>query len=256
MAAAADQVSSDMRAVSILAQHTDDTLETVADGAREMLISIKQIIQSAAATQAATSSAVQTVGRSARDVDELGQSVRDIGSVIEIIAEIADQTKLLALNATIEAASAGDAGKGFSVVANEVKELAKQTGEATDEIRARVEAIQHSASTTVSQINQISDVISDVDQHVTTVSRSVGGQERTTSTMVEQILESGEEVGEMAMNVQRATEASEGIATDVADVSVSAHEVSAAMSQLNKQAIELAEMGAELRALIESYKLS
>ena len=256
VAAAADQMSSDMRAVSVLAQHTDRTLETVADGAREMLTSIKQIIQSTAATQAATSSAVQTVAQSARDVDELGQSVRDIGNVIEIIAEIADQTKLLALNATIEAASAGDAGKGFSVVANEVKELAKQTGEATDEIRARVEAIQHSASTTVSQINQISDVIQDVDQHVTTVSQSVGGQERTTRAIVEQILETGEEVGEMATNVQRTTEASEGIAADVADVSVSAHEVSTAMSQVNKQAIELAEMGAELRALIEHYRLS
>ena len=89
----------------------------------------------------------------------MGQSAQEIGKVIGVIVEIAEQTKLLALNATIEAASAGEAGKGFAVVAGEVKELARQTNEATSEIRGRIESIQQSMGGTVQQIGQIQQVI-------------------------------------------------------------------------------------------------
>ena len=75
-------------------------------------------------------------------VGGLGQAADEIGKVIEVIQDIAEQTNLLALNATIEAARAGEAGKGFAVVASEVKDLAKQTATATDDIRKRIEGIQ------------------------------------------------------------------------------------------------------------------
>jgi methyl-accepting chemotaxis protein len=70
----------------------------------------------------------------------------EISKVTETITEISEQTNLLALNATIEAARAGEAGKGFAVVANEIKELAKQTSDATQEIKRKIESVQ--ASTT------------------------------------------------------------------------------------------------------------
>src|SRR3546814_3506271 len=75
----------------------------------------------------------------------LGETSVEIGEVIKVITSIAEQTNLLALNATIEAARAGEAGKGFAVVANEVKELAKQTAEATGDIAGKVTAIQTDA---------------------------------------------------------------------------------------------------------------
>lgn len=99
-------------------------------------------------------------------------------------------------------------------------------------------------------------MISNVDQHVTTISEAVGGQEKTTQSMVNQIMQTGDEVGKMAQNVRRTTTASEGIASDVAAVSSSAHEVADAMGRVNKQAVELAEMGEELRAIIGRYRLS
>ena len=72
-----------------------------------------------------------------------------------MIQDIAEQTNLLALNATIEAARAGEAGKGFAVVATEVKELAKQTAEATEDIRQRIEAIQNSSHEAIQSISEI-----------------------------------------------------------------------------------------------------
>ena len=76
------------------------------------------------------------------NVTKLGESSAEIGNVVKLIASIAEQTNLLALNATIEAARAGEAGKGFAVVANEVKELATETGKATEEISAKIQAVQ------------------------------------------------------------------------------------------------------------------
>ena len=71
-------------------------------------------------------------------MQKLGQAAQEIGNVTETITNISAQTNLLALNATIEAARAGTAGKGFAVVANEIKELARQTAEATEDIKARI----------------------------------------------------------------------------------------------------------------------
>ncbi len=79
-------------------------------------------------------------------IRELSQAAARIGDFIGLISNIASQTNLLALNATIEAARAGDAGKGFSVVASEVKELASQTAKATDEIESQISAIQATTS--------------------------------------------------------------------------------------------------------------
>ncbi len=86
--------------------------------------------------------AVEAANRTNATVMKLGESSAEIGNVIKVINSIAEQTNLLALNATIEAARAGEAGKGFAVVANEVKELAKQTSEATEDIIRKIAMIQ------------------------------------------------------------------------------------------------------------------
>ncbi|MGB7847326.1 MAG: methyl-accepting chemotaxis protein [Candidatus Acidiferrum sp.] len=112
-------------------------------------------------------------------VAKLGESSAEIGQVIKVITSIAQKTDLLALNATVEAARAGEVGAGFAVVANEVKELAKQTATATEDISREIEAIQVDAKTAVKAIGSISEITSHVNNISGTIATAVEEQSAT-----------------------------------------------------------------------------
>ncbi|MFB9445879.1 methyl-accepting chemotaxis protein [Dactylosporangium vinaceum] len=97
------------------------------------------------------------------EVAALGQASAAINDVIRIINGIAEQTNLLALNATIEAARAGEVGKGFAVVAGEVKELARETAEATQKVSGQIAGIQASSDAVAAGIHSTSDTIGQLD---------------------------------------------------------------------------------------------
>lgn len=103
---------------------------------------------------------------STRRVDILGTEADDISKVIEVITEISEQTNMLAINAIIEASRAGEAGKRFSVTANEIKKLAKQTTLAAGEIKDRIESIRDSAEGSVDDIGRITGVINRLNEVV------------------------------------------------------------------------------------------
>jgi len=137
--------------------------ETAAHNARALLDSVSRL---RAASQDATRVAEEAVSRATTmtvDVNALGQASAAIGDVIKIISSIADQTNLLALNATIEAARAGDVGKGFAVVAGEVKDLARETAEATQKVADQIAGIQSSANSVSAGIHTTSETIGQMD---------------------------------------------------------------------------------------------
>ena len=114
-------------------------------------------------------------------VSGLADAGQKIGEVIELINSIAEQTNLLALNATIEAARAGEAGKGFAVVASEVKNLATQTSKATDEIGAQISGVQNSTSEAVSALEVITSTISKINEISTAIATAVEEQAAVTN---------------------------------------------------------------------------
>ncbi|MBW6433888.1 GAF domain-containing protein [Actinoplanes hulinensis] len=137
--------------------------ERAAVKARELLDTVDRLRN---ASQDATSVAEQAVTRASAmttEVAALGQASSAIGDVIKIISSIAEQTNLLALNATIEAARAGESGKGFAVVAGEVKELARETAEATQRVADQIAGIQASAETVAHGIHTTSETIGKMD---------------------------------------------------------------------------------------------
>ena len=120
------------------------------------------------------------VEESAAQVEQLERLSIQIDDFVDLIKRIASQTNLLALNATIEAARAGNAGKGFSVVASEVKALANQTSRATDEISQQVAAIQVATRKSVDEISSIARAIEQLTAATTSIASAVEEQSATT----------------------------------------------------------------------------
>ena len=142
MARLADESSVQSGIVATAAVQVSTNVQTVSAGSEQMGSSIREIAQNASEVSRVAAQAVAAADSTTATVAKLGESSLEIASVVKVITSIAEQTNLLALNATIEAARAGEAGKGFAVVANEVKELAQETAKATQDITARVQAIQ------------------------------------------------------------------------------------------------------------------
>ncbi|MFI5496099.1 GAF domain-containing protein [Actinoplanes sp. NPDC051859] len=137
--------------------------EIAASNARDLLDTVSRL---RAASDDATRVAQDAVSRASemtQEVEALGQASTAIGDVIKIISSIADQTNLLALNATIEAARAGEVGRGFAVVAGEVKDLARETAEATQRVSEQINGIQNSARTVSAGILTTSETIGQMD---------------------------------------------------------------------------------------------
>ncbi len=255
VAAASEQMSTNMGSVAAAMEQATTNLEMVVTAGEQMTATIREIAQNTEKASAITAEAVQ-VSQSARSrVDELGTAANKIGKVTQTINEISEQTKLLALNATIEAARAGDAGKGFAVVANEIKELARQTAAATEEIRERVESIQHTTHGTVQEIGQISAVIANVNQIVTTIASAVEEQSITTREIANNVAEATRGVKEVNTNVAESSRVSGTIAEEIADVNQAANEISNSSSQVDLSSKELSRLASRLREMVARFRV-
>jgi methyl-accepting chemotaxis protein len=237
-----EETSAQAQVVSDATQKVSQNLQTVATGAEEMGASIKEIAKNATEAAKIATSAVRVAETTTATVSKLGESSTEIGQVIKVITSIAQQTNLLALNATIEAARAGEAGKGFAVVANEVKELAKETAKATEDISRKIEAIQTDTKAAVDAIASISEVINQVNGISNTIATAVEEQNATTN--------------EMARNVSEAAQGSGEITNNIAGVAQAAESTSRGASDTQKAAQQLVETSAELRRLVEQFKIN
>lgn len=179
----ADDTSREVEAIARTSAEATSNMTMFAHSVDDMSGAISEISSSSSQATSVAATAVDRARDTNRTVAKLGESSAEIGQVIEVITSIAKQTNLLALNATIEAARAGEAGRGFAVVANEVKELAKQTSDATEQISARIEGIQHDTIQSVRAIEEISDIISQISEIQTTVAAAVQEQQAVTAQM-------------------------------------------------------------------------
>ncbi len=233
----AEQASLSAEATSVV----EEDVRVVSLGTTELAASISQIASSANEASAVTNQAVGATKEAQLGVDGLTSASQEIDEVVGLISSIASQTNLLALNATIEAARAGDAGRGFAVVAGEVKGLAIETQEATEKIRVRVGGIQAGSAGAVGAIGRISDVVSEVDVHQTTISSAVEEQAATTAQIT----------ATLAAIVAR----SRDISTAVDEVARLAAQTNSDTDALRADAEELSAEAAALRLVVDQFRV-
>jgi len=255
VAAAAEEMNSNMTSVAAATEQASTNVSMVATATEEMTSTISEIAQNSEKARGITNEAVIQAKSTSERINILGKEADEIGKVTEAITEISEQTNLLALNATIEAARAGEAGKGFAVVATEIKELAKQTAAATLEIKEKIGGIQDSTAGTVTEIEQITKVINDVDEIVATIATAVEEQSATSQEIAGNIAQASRGITEVTENVGQSSIVSGKIAKDISEVNQAAGDMSNSSSQVNMNAGELSKLAEQLKEMVGQFSV-
>ncbi|BEP13083.1 hypothetical protein acdb102_13940 [Acidothermaceae bacterium B102] len=226
-------------AVSASAVQISANVTSVAGGAEQIVRSIRDIAQNASEAAGVATTAVHSAGAAHQRMITLAESSVEISSFIEVITAIAEQTHLLALNATIEAARAGDAGRGFSIVASEVRELAGEARRASEDISSRITRIRVDADEAITAIGETTTVVGQISDYATTIAAAVEEQTATTN--------------EMTRALSAVAQGSEEIAQNIASVARESHATTERMVAGQDTATTLTRMADELNAVVGRF---
>ena len=221
------------------AERAASNVQTVASAAEELASSIQEIGRQVNQSSTIAANAVEKGQQTNIQVEGLSAAAQKIGEVVELITDIAEQTNLLALNATIEAARAGEAGKGFAVVASEVKGLATQTAKATEDIAGQIKGIQTATRDAVTAIKDITETISEIDNIGTAIAAAV--EEQTSATQ------------EISRNVQEAANGAQQAGANISGVHEAIAETSSAADDMLGASTTLAEQANDLKAQVTDF---
>ena len=235
MSAAAEETSQQANAVASASEEASTGVQTVASAAEQLSQSIQEISRQISRTSQATQAAGQRADSSSESIRKLSQGAQLIGDVINMIDDIAEQTNLLALNATIEAARAGDAGKGFAIVASEVKSLATQTGQATEEISQQIGGMQESTSETVAAIEGLVQVTEEINQMAAGMASAIEEQTAATTEIARNVEQAAEGTREVASNIGGVHEAAASSSASAAQLASVAQQLSAQSTALHRE---------------------
>lgn len=255
VAAASEEMSTNFQSVSAAMEQSTSNVNMIASSTEEMTATVNEIAESAEKARVITDAAVKQSQSTTAKMTELGESARKIGRVTETITEISEQTNLLALNATIEAARAGDAGKGFAVVANEIKELARQTAEATVDIKNQISEMQSTTNLTIADIGKISEVILDINSVINAIATAVEEQTAATSEIAGNIAQASMGIAEVNENVAQSSVVVADITRDVTEISQQSTQVGDGSTQVQASAQSLSELAEQLEKMVKKFKI-
>ncbi len=255
-ATAAKEQSTAMNEISTTISELLATSRQIAESAQRVAGIASQTATSARSGDGIVDKATQSIDGIRRQVDqivshmlELGKKSQEIGAVLDLVSELAEQTNILAINATIEAVGAGEAGKRFAVVADEIRKLADRVGGSTKQIRLLIEDVRGAVNTTVMATETGSKAVDAGSRQFVDVAaafRQIGGLVTTTT----------EAAREIELSTKQQTTAVEQVTLAIASVAQATRETEASSGQTLLTASQLANLSKELLQLVQSQQAS
>nr|WP_280922267.1 methyl-accepting chemotaxis protein [Ammoniphilus resinae] len=249
------EISEGMNQAAVLIQAVADATVNANQAAQQGTQVVQQTIDKMNTIQLKVESTSQVV-------HTLGGKSEEIGQIVSLITEISNQTNLLALNATIEAARAGEHGRGFAVVADEVRKLAEQSGTASEQIRRLIIEIQKESQNAVLSMNEgtiaVEEGIQQVHQtgesfnSITRMIEGVAAQSQEVSAIVEEVNASSQGMVNMVENISCISEQS---SQNMQNMAASSEEQLASMENISDSATSLAQMAEDLQRLVSKFKV-
>jgi methyl-accepting chemotaxis protein len=255
VAAASEEMSTNMAQSAAALEQSSSNTNLLATASEEMSATISEIAQNAGKARSTSDEAARKASRMSDHMASLKRAADSIGKVIETITDISEQVNLLALNATIEAARAGEAGKGFAVVANEIKELARQTADATQDIREKIGDIQSTTSTTVKEVGEITTVINDVSDVVGNIAAAVEEQSTAAREIASNVSQVSRGIELVHENASQNAEVVGEVTKEIAGINHAMGEMRDNSTQVNESARELSKLSESLKNMVNQFKI-
>ncbi|WP_371349991.1 methyl-accepting chemotaxis protein [Pseudomonas mosselii] len=234
MTATVHDVARNAEQAAQAAQDADDKVESGQQVVRQSMLRIEQL---AVAAETASSG-----------IDSLSAEIHTIGDVLEVIKSVAEQTNLLALNAAIEAARAGEQGRGFAVVADEVRALARRTQQSTEEIERLVASLRGNAQQSVTQIRGSTELVR-LAVADTLQTESALGSIAAAVSLIQQMNQ------QIAAAAEQQSSVAEEISRSVTQIRGSADQAALAMEDNARSSVELAQLGSDLKGMVGHFRL-
>lgn len=255
VASATEEATANINTISSSTEEMSASANSVASAIEEMSVSLNEV---AANCQKELNIAVEanTLAQNSKTtMGQLSAAASSINKVIEVIKFIADRTNLLALNATIEAASAGSAGRGFAIVATEVKALAKQTADATKEIEKQIKEMQSGTESTVKAFERVSKVIEEVNTISQTIVAAVEQQSATVNEIAKNVSQMSIGATEVSRNVNESALGLQEVSGTISGVNNGIQDTASEIAKVKASSVELATLSSNLKNLLSQFRI-